>query len=231
MLYRSLLVAGLMIAILHGTVMAQGPGGRPLAGPTGRYYPLDHRQAPGVAAQWQTTVKRGLYGYMQPVRIVLPGEGKISYYNGSPQAEVPTEAPSQARMMVGHVYRVKLSGMAGHPGLELYPTIELLDRLHPPEGKLDQYPIPVEFTEEEIKAAAEDRLVTKVLYLEQPDTATPVSNAARARVEELDQRINLLEAADVRGRPMAIVRLGGRVPDPNSPTDEFFSASPLLLAR
>lgn len=225
------LLPGLMIAILHGTVMAQGPAGMPISGPTGRYYPLDHRQVPGVAARWQTTVKRGLYGYMQPVRIILPGEGTVSFYNGSPQAEVQAPAPSQARMMVGHVYRVKLSGLAGRPGVELYPTIELLDRLHPPEGKIDQYPIPVEFTEEEIQAAAEDRLVTKVLYLEQPDMAAPVRNAARSRVEELDQRINLLEAADVRGRPMAIVRLGGRVPDPNSPTDEFFSTSPLQFAQ
>ncbi len=36
-------------------------------------------------------------------------------------------------MMVGHVYRVRLSAIAGHLGLELFPTIGLLDRLHPPE--------------------------------------------------------------------------------------------------
>jgi hypothetical protein len=228
MLLRTLL-PGLMIAILNGTLLAQGPMGVPLAGPTGQYYPLDHRQAPGVAAQWQMTVKRGLYGYMQPVRLIMPGTAKVSYYNGSPQAEVVTDAPSQVRMMVGHVYRLKLSEIAGYPGVELYPTIEVLDRLHPPEGKLDQFPIPIELTEEEIAAAVEERLVTKVLYLEQPDIATPVSDDARTRVEELDQRLNLLEAADVRGRPMAILRIGGRIPDPAAPQDEFFSSSPLLL--
>ena len=230
MLLRTLL-PGLMIAILNGTLMAQGPMGVPLSptGPSGRYYPLDHRQAPGVAAAWQMTVKRGLYGYMQPVRVIMPGAASVSYYNGSPKAEVVAGAPSQARMMVGHVYRLKLSAIEGHPGLELYPTIEILDRLHPPEGKLDEFPIPVELTEEEIIAASEERLVTKVIYLEQPDIAAPVSNDARARVDELDQRLNLLEAADVRGRPMAILRIGGRIPDPDAPVDEFFSSSPLIL--
>lgn len=217
------LVAGLMIAVLHGTVMAQGP--------TDRFYPLDHRQPIGVAAQWQTTIKPGLYGYMQPVRIALPGNGMVTYYNGSPHAVAGMASPAQARMMVGHVYRVRLSDIPNHPGVELFPTIELLDRLHPPEGKLDAFPIPIEITEEEIEAAAQDRLVTKVIYLEHPETAAPVSDELQRRVEQLDQRTNLLEAADVRGRPMAILRIGGRIPDPNAPTDEFYSTSPLILTQ
>lgn len=214
-------IAGLIIAILHSSAMAQQQ--------TGRFYPLDHRQVPGTAAQWQAIAKPGLYGYMQPVRISLPGDATVSYFNGSPHANTDLQAPAQARMMVGHVYRVRLSAIAGHPGLELFPTIEVLDRLHPPEGKLDTFPIPIEITEEELTAAAQDRLVTKVIYLEHPQTAAPVTDVNQRRVEEFDPRLNLLEAADVRGRPMAILRMGGRIPDPNAPTDEFYSTSPLQI--
>jgi uncharacterized repeat protein (TIGR01451 family) len=218
---RSIIAGAALALLMHGAAFAQDR--------TGYYYPLDHRQPPGIAGQWQTNIKRGIYGYMQPVRFIVPTGGTVSYYQGSPQNSIETVAPSQARMMVGHVYRVKISGIPERPGLELFPTIEILDRLHPPEGKLEQYPIPVEITEQEIEAAEHDRMVTKVVFLEQPDIAAPASDEVRIRVEELDSRVNLLEAADMRGRPIAIVRIGGRVPDVNSPTDEFYSQSPLLI--
>jgi len=88
----------------------------------------------------------------------------------------------------------------------------------------------IEITKEEIEMALQDRMVTKVIYLEQPDFAMPVRQEDQPLVEDLPQHINLLQAADYRGRPMAILRLGGRIPDPNSP-HEFYSDSPILISR
>lgn len=196
-----------------------------------RYDPLDHRQQPGVAGRWATLTKPDFPGYLQPVRIALPTTGQVTFYAGSPTSEVPRPAPAHAKMAPGRVYRVRISGMPEFPGVELFPTIEMIDRLHAPEGLGDQFPVPIEMTTDEIELALQERMVTKVIYLEQPDLAAPFPQANGIRTEDLSPRTNLLEAADQRGRPIAILRIGGRIPDPNSPVDEFYSSSPVVVAR
>lgn len=119
--------------------------------------------------------------------------------------------------------------MPEFPGVEIFPTIELLDRLHPPAELAQEFPIPVELSEEEIQIVLQDRMITKIVYLEQPDLAFPAEQTGAIRNETLSPRDNLMQAADQRGRPLAIIRIGGRIPDPRSPTDEFFSQSPLML--
>jgi hypothetical protein len=113
---------------------------------------------------------------------------------------------------VGHVYRIRIAGMPEYPGVELYPSVELLDRLHPPPGRELQFPIPLEFTEHEIEAALDGHLVTKVLFLEQPQFAPPREQEFPIPTPELESSVNILAEADRVGRPMAIVRLGSRVP-------------------
>src|SRR5690606_21111889 len=113
--------------------------------------------------------------------------------------------------------------MPEFPGVELYPTVEILDRLHPPVDLANEFPIPVELTLTEIETVLRDQMVTKVIYLEQPDLAIPVEQANGIHTEDLPATVNLLKAADLRGRPMAILRIGGRIPDVNAPGDEFYS--------
>ena len=80
------------------------------------------------------------------------------------------------------LYRFRISDLPELPGAELYPTIELIDRLHPPCGRELEFPVPVAFTQEELQAALAGRLVTKVVYIERPQQATPErgTNAERA---------------------------------------------------
>ncbi|SFI47894.1 hypothetical protein [Planctomicrobium piriforme] len=194
-----------------------------------RHLPLDHRAPTGVAGRWSALTKPGIAGAPQPVRFTLPGAGVVSFYSGSPHHPVPFAAPAQAGLGVGYVYRIRISDMPDYPGIELFPTVELIDRLHPPAGLEQEFPIPVQITAEDIETVLQDRMVTKVIYLEQPDLAAPVEQTEGARIENLPPVVNLLQAADLRGRPMAIIRMGGRIPDPRGTTDEFFSSSPLQL--
>ncbi len=200
-----------------------------LAQVPGKYFPLDHRRPTGVAAEWSALVQPGAYGQPQAVQIIIPSGGTVSFYQGSPQHAVPMIAPAQVSMMVGYVYRIKISEIPGQPGVELYPTIELIDRLHPPVGVTQQFPIPIEITEEEIEMALRDSMITKVVYLEQPDFAAPIETAGFAPVEELPATDNLLAAADHRGRPLAVLRIGARIPDLYAVRDEFYSNSPILF--
>ncbi|MGQ0635600.1 MAG: hypothetical protein ACT4QC_13380 [Planctomycetaceae bacterium] len=188
-----------------------------------RYFPFDQTVPPGVAGQTAAALRRGNTCYLQPIRVELPGPGGlVSIYEGCDGACTDVVAPALAAIQVGPVYRLKLSSMPEFPGVELYPTVELIDRLHPPCGREADFPIPIAFTEQEIRAVIQGRLVTKVVYLEQPDRAIPLrgSNASRTRLAR--PRENALALADEAGRPMAIVRLGGRVPDPHSPEPDFY---------
>lgn len=194
-----------------------------------RYEPLDHRVPTGMAGRWNALIKPGTAGQPQPVRISLPTKGNVTFYMGSPRNQHSAASPAQVSMGVGYVYRVRISDLPEYPGIEIYPTIEILDRLHPPAHLAQEFPIPVEITEQEIETVLQDRMVTKVIYLEAPDLAFPVEQTAGIRNENLKPQENLIQAADQRGRPLAIVRIGGRLPDPQSPTDEFFSQSPLML--
>ena len=136
----------------------------------GKYFPIDHREI-GAAARANVKINPGLYGYFQPIRVELPTTGEVTFFDGTLRRGSSSEAPAQAGMMVGHVYRVKIAHMPEFPNVELYPTLEIIDRLHPPPGLAARFPIPVNITVEEIETALHDQMVTKVIYLEQPDFA------------------------------------------------------------
>ncbi len=194
-----------------------------------RYYPLDHRAAPGVIGQWSAATTRDTTGYFQPVRVELPVAGDVTFYGRPQDAAAPAAAPAAAALQIGPVYRIRLAHIEGFPGVELYPTIELLDRLHPPAGKFAEYPIPIPFSLQELQLAAEGRLVTKIVYLEQPDRAIPLPADESASTRFAGRNENALALADELGRPMAIVRVGGRLPDADRPDPEFYGRGAPLV--
>ena len=219
-----------MFGGLIALVTAMAPqGANAQSHPDGRYFPIDHR-IPGRVSQWSGAINPRVCEYVQPVRIELPSIGLVTYYGGSAEHATLTHSPSQVGFVVGQTYRIQISGMPEFPGVELYPSIELFDRLHPPVGREQEYPIPINFTVEEIETAIQDRLVTKVIYLERPQTAVPKAPDEAIHVADLSVNDNLLQAADQRGRPMAIIRLGGRTPDLKHGNDSSFfgDRSPVL---
>ena len=198
----------------------------------GNYTPLDHRVPPGKVAHWNLIAKPALANYFQPVRVTLPSQGLVSFYAPDQAQPVLTQAPAQASMLIGPVYRLKVSGLPEYPGVELYPTIELTDRLHPPTGREQEFPIPVEISREEIESALRDQMVTKVIYLEQPRLASAIDvNRGETLTYDVPAHSNLLDTAYQLGRPVAILRLGGRLPDERNPHDPLFTQrAPLQIA-
>lgn len=223
---RTLLAAGLLSTPFASTLAAQDYPLR-LDPVPGRYTPVDQREVPGKVGQWQLIAKPSLNGYFQPVRVLLPTQGLVSFYTPESTQPVLTQGPAQAAMLVGHVYRFQVTGLAEFPGLELYPSLELIDRMHPPAGREQEFPIPVEITLAEIKAVGEGRMVTKVIYLESPRLpSTDPVEPGRLLTYDAPASSNLLDSAGQLGRPMAILRMGGRVPDPRNPQDEMFARRP-----
>lgn len=180
-----------------------------------RYYPLDQTVPPGKAGHWSAHRDPTLLrGYFQPVQVELPQAAKVTFFAGIPEQTVEQPSPASAALLVGPWYRLKVSDITGYPGVVLYPTVELLDRLHPPAGKAAHYPIPVTISDEEINAVLQGRLVTKFVYLEQPSTAYVGPSPEKVRNRIGNPRENAIAIADHHGRPMAIVRIGGRVAAP-----------------
>lgn len=189
--------------------------------PFRRHQPLDQATSPGVAAQWAGMSGR-VSAWMQPIRIIVDGEAEVSVYHGRPIRPATMASPFQLGVQVGHSYRLRISQMPQLPGVEIYPTIEVIDRLHPPAGQKHNFPIPVHIDRSDIELALGGNLVTRVVYLEQPQLAAPFELDEATRTRDVEPNSNALSEADRYGRPMVIVRIGGRLPSPRGEPAIFF---------
>lgn len=167
-----------------------------------------------------------LSGFCQPVEVRAPGGARIAPAAGSGFGQGQVDK-LLVGLAIGPVYRFKVTEIPEYPGLELFPTIEVVDRLYPPPGQALKFPIPVELTLNELLDAADGKFITRVIYLEDPDLATPVAQAADEQpwIEARPGEDPLI-VADGLGRTMAILRLGGRVPDGAQPDAAFLYGAP-----
>jgi uncharacterized repeat protein (TIGR01451 family) len=118
-------------------------------------------------------------------------------------------------LKVGVGYRLRLANLPERPGAELFPVIEVVGHLHRPEGiDPSRFPIRVTFSEEDLVDAVDrGRLVTLIVYLEDPDQALPMALPKdEIPVVTLSPTEEPLRVAKALGRVMAIVRVGGRHP-------------------
>jgi hypothetical protein len=184
---------------------------------------------PGAIGMQQLTRGGPLPGYFQPVEIKGPSGSMIS--TASAEAFDEAEAgPFTVGLLIGSVYRLRVTNIPQQEGLEVYPTVEVIDRTYPPRGQEVKYPIPIELAQEELEMALEGRFVTRVIYLEDPDAAVPVARQGNEQSYfEVADGENPLDVADNLGRPVAILRMGARVPTPEGPDATFLYGSPPLL--
>jgi hypothetical protein len=133
-------------------------------------------------------------------------------------------------MAIGPVYRLKVTDIPYFPGEELFPTVEVIDRLYPPPGLALRYPIPIELTQDELEMAIEGMMVTRVIYVEDPNQALPVEQKSDEQPWiEAAQGDDPLVVADGLGRPVAILRIGSRMPPTDSTSEAFAYGSPPLV--
>ncbi len=182
-----------------------------------RHYLIRGDEPPGLAAQKMVLSNPRLAHVQQPVQVVVPDGALISVWMGGGFGANFLQTVT-AQMEIGPVYRFKVSSIPRIQGQvvnqELYPSIELLNKLNPPEDLQQQFPVVVTITLDDLAKALAGKLVTKVIYLEDPETALPF------RQMENDQQYfdvgpteDPMRTAERMGRPMAILRIGSRVPD------------------
>ena len=165
----------------------------------------------------------------RPAAPVLEPDVQVVRFQGPPGLVVEVLAPTPVPVPVGDGggiitvglkrgvgYRLRVTGIPERPGAELYPVIEIVGHLHRPEG-IDpgKYPIRVVFNQDDLDDAVDrGRLVTKVIYLEDPDQAIPFQHAQGPGLRSSRSTRPSRRCGSPRrlGRPVAIVRMGGRRP-------------------
>jgi hypothetical protein len=191
------------------------------------HYRFDSSEPPGAIGRERLARGGPVPGYFQPVEIRAPQGARISLAVQGDFDE-PKESPAKVGLLIAPVYRLRISNIPDHEGEEVYPTIEVIDRLYPPAGETRRFPIPIEITQEDLELALDDKFVTRIVYLEDPEVALPIAERREDQPWfDVAVGVNPLEEADRWGRPLAIVRMGGRMPDLGEGVDEgFLNGSP-----
>ena len=159
---------------------------------------------------------------------VLEPDVQVVRFQGPPGLAVEVLAPAPVPVPIGDGggiitvglkrgvgYRLRVTGIVERPLAELFPVVEIVGHLHRPEA-IDpgKYPIRVIFNQDDMDDVVDrSRLVTKVIYLEDPDQAIPFKMPKdEVPVVTLNPTEPPLRVAAALGRPVAIVRIGGRRP-------------------
>ena len=193
---------------------------------TGRHRLLTGDMPPGYVGQARLAGRGFVNGYYQPVAVTGPKGTRFALTRNG-RYEEGTEL-LQAGFLVGSVYRFQITRIPQMEGAELYPTLEVIDRTYPPAGLATRYPIVINLDQEDLESALEGKLVTRVIYLEDPQTASPLPQTPITNNPvEVAEYQDALEVADRLGRPVAIVRIGSVAP-PRSPAlmPRFFFGFP-----
>ena len=191
------------------------------------HYLFNARQPVGEIGRRQVSIRPELLGVFQPVLLKVPKGTKISVAEGTGFSVAELDAVLVSLQM-GDTYRLKITSVPNHYG-DVYPTVELLDRMHAPIGKETRYPIPIELTSGDLGLALSGKYVTRVIYVEDPQRALPSRDLPEQRYADVLGHEDPLHVADSIGRPVAILRMGSLTPGRDGPDTGFLFGSPPSL--
>lgn len=147
------------------------------------------------------------------VKFALPDGVRVTTMPGT-DAKTMHATTATFGFRPGYIYRVQLTGLPNRPDESLYPEIEVRGSLAPRPGmNYMDYPAAIFFSADELAKASAGSLLTKVIYLEDPEKAVPVKTTNDRPLEQIaDTDEDAIRAAADQGRVVMIVRVGNRVP-------------------
>jgi hypothetical protein len=157
---------------------------------------------PGPRPEWM------LPAAVQPVEISGPPGMLVSIETAAGWSPL-RPAPLRMGLVVGRGYRLRIGGMSGREGEELYPSVRLLAKLDTPPGMAWRFPVEVAIEEADLRAALGGALVRRIVY-----TACDAENRDLVPTNWFDVQPgdDALEVARTLGEPVAEVVIGNRVP-------------------
>ncbi|HUG19352.1 MAG TPA: protein kinase, partial [Planctomycetaceae bacterium] len=122
------------------------------------------------------------------------------------------KVPARLNLIAGKTHRLKLTNIAGREGAEFYPTFGIGSTASQTATFLAHNAIPIEFTEEDFDQALAGSLVTKVIYLPDPEFREVGGGEVETVVStRLDPGADPIAEAGRRGSILAVIRLGNKV--------------------
>lgn len=123
----------------------------------------------------------------------------------------PLVVPGRTNFNQVGLYRLKLTNVPAHEGVELYPTVEIAPPTRRTHAFLAHNTIPIQFTADDFNQITAGNYVTKVIYLPDPG----FQHLAVAGVEtlvstRLDPGVDPIVEADRRGTILAVLRVGNK---------------------
>ena len=190
----------------------------------------DRNMPPGAIAWRRQLIEPSLETFSQPVKVVVPDGVNVQVWNQGSFGQTGAQ-DLLVGLQIGPVYRLKVTTSIRGVSQDIYPSIELVDRLYPPDGLRLKHPVKIVIDPADVENALSGKLVNKVIYLENPKTALPYRQAADDQpFFDVPYSADAYEVAESMGRPMAILRIGSRQPIPADDDGNFAFYSPPVEA-
>jgi hypothetical protein len=158
------------------------------------------------------------------VRFAQPSGMKVAWLVAGPDGRPiysPTvlETPGRYNFAQAAIYRLKLSNIEGRPGLEVYPTLEVVPANHKTEAFLAHSAVPIEFTDADFNQIAAGNYVVKVIYLPDPQfQELAAAGIGSISSTQLDPGADPIVEALRRGSILLVLRMGNMDQEaPNTP--------------
>ncbi|HJZ92923.1 MAG TPA: hypothetical protein VKE40_18760 [Gemmataceae bacterium] len=144
------------------------------------------------------------------VRFAEPIDMQITWYGLGGLVDKPLITPARYNFAQGGIYRLKLSNIAGHAGIDLYPTLEVVPATAKTATYLAHSSVPVSFTDEDFEQVLAGNFLVKVIYLPDPvyQDLAAVAGPAEVISTRLEPGVDPIAEARRRGEILLIIRMG-----------------------
>ena len=123
----------------------------------------------------------------------------------------PLTCPVHHDFPQGNIYRLKLTNIPGHPGKELFPTLEIAPTAARTQAFLAHSSVPIEFTDNDFDQVFSGNFVTKVVYLPNPEfQGIAMSGVGTLVNTQLQPGVDPINEASKRGAILAVIRMGNK---------------------
>ena len=200
---------GLMVAAF--LVLATGTGHtREVAGPRDDSAAVSAPGAIGASRQPQPGPRPEslLPHAVQPIEIRGPQGMQISIETADGWSPMRA-SPLRMGLVVGHPYRLRITGIPQHEGRELFPSVRVLAKLATPPGMAWRFPVEIVIDEDDLALALAGSHVRRVVYSACDPDLPDVVPEGWFDVRPGD---DCLDVASTLGDPVAEVILGNRLP-------------------
>ena len=136
----------------------------------------------GMEVRWVTRSASGKAGYCEP----------------------PLQVPGRYNFPQGATYRLKLSKLAGDPGGDLYPTLEVGAATPSVQALLSHSAVPLHLTDDDIRQVQAGGYLVKVVYL----ATAPGSGFGAVSSATTGAGADAIDVARRRGTVLLVLRIG-----------------------